>query len=192
MLNLQSLCQKMQHCIGDWFAFVKKTNVIYDVQSFARLRTTWLHEYLVQNERKKKVKKENQLQTTMYIVLKSSFTIPLRGKSAWFAKLCLIFSSFWEFFYRLHCYACSWQQVTVFMRVSESFNQPIYSKMLIHSGMEQVSDSSLTAEGWYCLYLAPSAKLSSVKCSLADWVCTWEFSCSVLIGEPLTKHLILQ
>lgn len=141
MLNLQSLCQKMQHCIGDWFAFVKKTNVIYDIQSFAHMRTTWLCEYLVQNERKKKVKKENQLQTTMYIMLKSSFTIPLRGKSAWFAKLCLIFSSFWDFFYRLHCYACSWQQVTVFMRVTESFNQPIYSKMLIHSGMEQVSDS---------------------------------------------------
>lgn len=50
--------------------------------------------------------------------------------------------------------------------------------------------SSLTAEGWYCLYLAPSAKLSSAKCSLADWMCTWEFSCSVLIEEPLTKHLI--
>lgn len=31
---------------------------------------------------------------------------------------------------------------------------------------------------------------NSVKCSLADRVCTWEFSCSVLIGEPLTKHLI--
>ncbi len=41
------------------------------------------------------------------------------------------------------------------------------------------------------MYLAPSAKLSSAKCSLADWVlCTWESSCSVLIGEPLTKHLI--
>lgn len=67
--------------------------------------------------------------------------------------------------------------------ISTSFDFVFYNKTL-------QNPSSLTTEGWCSLYLAPSAKLSSVKCSLADRVCTWEFSCSVLIGEPLTKHLI--
>lgn len=67
--------------------------------------------------------------------------------------------------------------------ISTSFDFVFHNKTL-------QNPLSLTTEGWYSLYLAPSAKLSSVKCSLADRVCTWEFSCSVLIGEPLTKHLI--